>query len=162
MKVLIAVDGSECSSLAVDAVKERHWPDDTEFLVITVVEPISCDYAYPNVYMPSLVQAQKEYYDYCSELVATKDEEIKKHHPNNNVGHKVIDGFVAETIVDEAKDWGADLIVLGSHGRRGFQKFLLGSVAEKVAVHSPCSIEIVKEKEQVSKKNKEKQKATVS
>lgn len=162
MKVLIAVDGSECSSLAVDTVKESHWPDETEFLVITVVEPIYYVYAYPNVYIPSLAEAQKENYDYSNELVASTEEQLKMKHPKNKFGHKVVDGFVAESIVAEAKEWGADLIVLGSHGRKGIQKFLLGSVAEKVAVHSPCSIEIVKQKEQTLKPSKDKQKATVN
>lgn len=162
MRVLIAVDGSECSSMAVDSVADRHWPDDTEFLVINVIEPVYYDYAFPNVYIPSLDEAQKEYQAYCNDLVITKEGQIKKRHPHKQIAHKVLDGFVADTIVDEAKDWGADLIVLGSHGRKGIQKFLLGSVAEKVAVHSPCSVEIVKQKERAASTKEDKQKATVS
>lgn len=40
---------------------------------------------------------------------------------------------VAEVITDEASRWGADMVVMGTHGRRGFQHLMLGSVAEKVA-----------------------------
>jgi nucleotide-binding universal stress UspA family protein len=47
-------------------------------------------------------------------------------------------------ILDVAKEWGADLIVLGSHGRRGLDRFLLGSVSETVAVHAPCSVRVVR------------------
>ena len=56
----------------------------------------------------------------------------------------VANGEVRETIVDRAVQWGADLIVLGSHGRRGASRFLLGSVAESVARHAPCSVKIVR------------------
>ena len=40
--------------------------------------------------------------------------------------------------------WSADLIVLGSHGRRGWDRFLMGSVAESVAVHAHCSVEVIR------------------
>src|SRR5208283_6218523 len=53
-------------------------------------------------------------------------------------------GDIRERIIDSAADWHADLIVLGSHGRRGIQRFLLGSVAEFVARHANCSVEIVR------------------
>jgi nucleotide-binding universal stress UspA family protein len=47
-------------------------------------------------------------------------------------------------ILDTAKKWGADLIVLGSHGRRGLDRFLLGSVSEAVAIHAACSVQVVR------------------
>jgi nucleotide-binding universal stress UspA family protein len=49
-------------------------------------------------------------------------------------------------IVDGAKSWPADLIVLGSHGRRGVEKLLLGSVAEGVLHHAPCPVLVVRTK----------------
>jgi universal stress protein A len=53
-------------------------------------------------------------------------------------------GDIREKIIDRASDWGADLIVVGSHGRSGIQRFLLGSVAEFVARNAHCSVEIVR------------------
>ena len=53
-------------------------------------------------------------------------------------------GDIREKIIDFASDWDADLIVVGSHGRRGIPRFLLGSVAEFVARHAKCSVEIVR------------------
>ena len=50
-------------------------------------------------------------------------------------------------ILDEATEWKADLIVLGSHGRHGFQRFLIGSVSEAVAMHAPCSVDVIRTKE---------------
>lgn len=46
--------------------------------------------------------------------------------------------------LEQASKWGADLIVLGSHGRKGLKHFLLGSVSETVARHAICSVEIVR------------------
>ena len=49
-----------------------------------------------------------------------------------------------DIILQEAASWGADLIALGSHGRHGPDRFLLGSVSEAVAMHAACSVEIVR------------------
>jgi nucleotide-binding universal stress UspA family protein len=56
------------------------------------------------------------------------------------------EGDPREVIVDHAKEWRADLIVVGSHGYTGLKRFLLGSVARSVVSHAPCSVEVVREK----------------
>jgi len=61
-----------------------------------------------------------------------------------SIESRVREGDPRREIVDEAKDWGADLIVVGSHGRTGMQRWLLGSVAEHVVRHAPCSVEVVR------------------
>ena len=60
------------------------------------------------------------------------------------ISSKVIEGHTLTEILDEAASWEADLIVLGSHGRRGLRRFLLGSVSNAVASHADCSVEIVR------------------
>lgn len=52
----------------------------------------------------------------------------------------------AREIVNEAERWNARMVVLGSHGRRGFDRFTLGSVSEHVALHAPCSVEVIRER----------------
>jgi nucleotide-binding universal stress UspA family protein len=47
-------------------------------------------------------------------------------------------------IIDDAAKWGADLIVVGSHGCKGLERFFLGSVSDAVARHAGCSVEIVR------------------
>ena len=47
-------------------------------------------------------------------------------------------------IVDEAKSWGADLIVMGACGHTAFERWLIGSVAQSVVTHAPCSVELVR------------------
>ena len=53
-------------------------------------------------------------------------------------------GDARHEIIDYAAAWPADLIVIGSHGRRGLDRFLLGSVSEGVVRHAPCSVEVVR------------------
>lgn len=48
-------------------------------------------------------------------------------------------------IVDAARDWGADLVVIGTHGRRGFERLLIGSVAENLVRLATTSLMLVRE-----------------
>lgn len=57
---------------------------------------------------------------------------------------RVEEGEARELILDCAKEWNPDLIVLGSHGKTGLDRFLLGSVSESIARHAHCSIQIVR------------------
>jgi nucleotide-binding universal stress UspA family protein len=56
------------------------------------------------------------------------------------VSHMVVDGFADTALVDAAGEVGADLIAVGTHGRTGIKRFLLGSVAERVVRLAPCSV----------------------
>jgi nucleotide-binding universal stress UspA family protein len=58
----------------------------------------------------------------------------------------VVDGSPKKRIVEEARDWGANLIVVGSHGRRRVTRYLLGSVSEAVAMHAHCSVEVIRDR----------------
>jgi len=58
----------------------------------------------------------------------------------------VLKGSQRDRIVEESKAWGADLIVVGSHGRRGLTRYLLGSVSEAVAMHAHCSVEVIRDR----------------
>jgi nucleotide-binding universal stress UspA family protein len=61
-----------------------------------------------------------------------------------NVTKTIPSGPAKDAILDEAEAFGADLIVVGSHGHGKFERFLLGSVAHAVALHAKCSVEIVR------------------
>jgi nucleotide-binding universal stress UspA family protein len=64
----------------------------------------------------------------------------------------VLSGNPKEVILDEAQKWGADLIVVGSHGRRGIKRFLLGSVSEAVAMNAHCSVVVVRGRKKSARK----------
>ena len=62
----------------------------------------------------------------------------------------VLDGAPAQRIVDAAREWGADLVVVGDHNRHILSRFVLGSVSDAVVRHAPCSVLVVREKDQTS------------
>ena len=65
--------------------------------------------------------------------------------PDLTIETVVAEGDARSVIVDEAAVWGADLIVMGSHGRAGVKRWLMGSVAHAVVGHAPCSVEVVRQ-----------------
>jgi nucleotide-binding universal stress UspA family protein len=64
--------------------------------------------------------------------------------PPIKVSAEVLNGEPKEIILDEAERWSADLIVVGSHGRRGLKRLWLGSVSQAVVSQAKCSVEIVR------------------
>jgi nucleotide-binding universal stress UspA family protein len=102
------------------------------------------------------IPASEVWYDNRGDLKATKQEmrkevgELARSHAAKlprkklKVETAVRDGHPRTVIVDEAKKWRADLIVMGSHGRTGLSRLLLGSVAQYVVSHAPCSVEVVR------------------
>lgn len=150
MKILLATDGSEYSIAAAHSVAERPWPLGTILKVVGVEELIVFETpigAPPpaSVYPGTL---REELFADARTRAVDAIEGTRK--MLEQAGLKVQDrrpiplGDPRTTILDLAQAWPADLIVLGSHGRRGWDRFLMGSVAESVAVHSHCSIEVIR------------------
>lgn len=71
-------------------------------------------------------------------------EQIRPLNLNIAVSHIYLEGDPAAEIVRYVKDAGMDLVVMGTHGRTGLDRLLLGSVAEKVLRDAPCSVLVVK------------------
>lgn len=69
--------------------------------------------------------------------------EIARNVPGLQISTQVLEGSPEKLIIEEATRWPADLIVVGSHGHGPVQRLLLGSVAQAVALHAPCPVEIV-------------------
>lgn len=146
MKILLAVDGSTCSDAAVQSVAARPWPKGTMVKVISVVElpfvPTTETWALPDSYYTQLEKAQEE------KARAAVDKALKTLHEQQGTVFEVTTdtptGSAQEMVLEAAEEWGADLIVIGSHGYRGFKRFLLGSVSQAVASHAKCSVEIVR------------------
>jgi nucleotide-binding universal stress UspA family protein len=61
-----------------------------------------------------------------------------------NITAETPEGSPKQVIVEEAEKWGADLIVVGSHGYGWWERILLGSVSQAVIHHAPCSVEVVR------------------
>lgn len=82
--------------------------------------------------------------DEARKLLAQYEERLRKLMPSASIETEIVFGRPKELILHSAEKWPADLIVMGSHGRRDFSRFLLGSVSSAVLSHSPCSVVIVK------------------
>lgn len=142
MKVLLAVDGSKSSDAALRAVTKERRPTGDEVRVITVLQPLVTA-PVPQMaagYAPELEADRKR----ARELVEKAAETLRA--AGFRAGAVVGQGDIRERILDEAEEWKADLIVMGSHGHGQLKRILLGSVVESVARHSTCSVEIVKER----------------
>jgi nucleotide-binding universal stress UspA family protein len=139
MKILVGIDDSKSSADVLRAMVTQHRTENTEVRVLHVLQPIAP--APPQMaagYAPELEDQKKP----AHELVERIAKELRSAGFKADTAVEV--GDVRESIIDTAAEWGADLIVVGSHGRGGIQRFLLGSVAEFVARHAKCSVEIVR------------------
>jgi len=149
MKILLAVDGSPCSDAAVEAVGRRPWPKGSLVKVLSAFElptplaPLTPEaWSLPLNYFEEMdvalrKQAQNIVNQALEKLKSTLDKTIA-------IDGQCIPGPPRTVILDEAETWGADLIVVGSHGYRAWEQFLLGSVSQSVVSHAKCSVEVVR------------------
>ncbi len=144
MRVLIPTDGSEYAQLALRSVGERPWPAGSEFLIIACPEfPVvlgEFPYYAPEQLTELAVGSEK----HATESAASGAELLIS--AGLRVSRQVTEPKDAPSraILAAADSWEADLIVMGSHGRRGFDRIVLGSVSESVAMHTRCSVEVIR------------------
>lgn len=148
MKILIATDGSEFSRKALEkACEVAQGLGEVSFRVISVYEP-----QVPMAAEPYALSAQ--YFERLDGLARERAEEtaresvefLRSKFPNARVEIESIVGLgrPAQMIVQEADDWDADLIVVGSHGHGFWGRLALGSVSDAVLHHAPCSVLVVR------------------
>lgn len=152
-KILVATDGSEYSRAAIEAVADRLLPAQTEVRVVSVYKRISGLMTFESMGVTT------EYYAEIDSKVIKAAENaaaeavkiLQQKNPNLIVTTAVIEGSPKDIILKEAESFGADLIVVGSHGRGAVQRFLMGSVSQAVALHATCSVEIVRNRNMQSR-----------
>ncbi|MEO6391126.1 MAG: universal stress protein [Pyrinomonadaceae bacterium] len=146
MRILLAVDGSVYSDAAIDEVMERTWPAGSEVKVISAVEPAYLPAAEPWAIAPTYYgeldraaqERARDAVDSAAKKLADRPEKVLL------VTTDTPTGSPKQVILDEAEAWGADLVVLGSHGYGAWNRILLGSVSNAVATHAKCCVEIVR------------------
>ena len=146
MKILVAADGSPCSDAAVEEVARRPWPDGSSIRVLTAFEPVTPPtpeaWAMPMTYVEEMDSALREQ---ARSTVTQALDKLKPKLPKTiDTEGRIAPGSPRSVILEEADDWGADLIVVGSHGYRAWERFLLGSVSQSVVSHAKCSVEVVR------------------
>lgn len=145
MKILVAVDGSQFSDAAAQALISETRTQEAEVLVLEVVEPLMFTAPPQSApgYAPEMEARQEEQIKAAKKTVANTAETLRRA-GFKKVETRTVEAETRSGILGTADDWKADLIVLGSHGRRGLKRFFLGSVAEGVARHANCSVLIVR------------------
>jgi nucleotide-binding universal stress UspA family protein len=136
MKLLLAIDGSRFSEAATQAVILEYPPQGLEVKVLNVVDlPLPIPTSDAAGFRELSLKYGHEVVDHAEHLLSKAGYKTQT---------EVEEGDPNSTIIDQAKRWKADVIVMGSHGRKGVNRFLMGSVAETVSRHATCSVEIVR------------------
>lgn len=145
MRILLAIDGSAHAQAAVDEVARRPWPTGSIIRVLTVIQPYTppaTEFVLAGATFEDIRQQQAAT---AAEITERAAQSLKK--TGLSTETSVREGDPRSSIVDEADEWGADLIVVGSHGRTGLTRWLLGSVAQAIVGHASCSVEVVRQRE---------------
>ena len=154
MKILLPIDGSENSVLALREVALRTWEPDSEAKIIHVVEspiPVT-DMMGVNTEIThdaynEAVKAGREILENGEKILAgaTNKLQVTSEIITANPFHSA-----AEEIVRTAEREGSDLIVMGSRGLSAWKRLVVGSVSSAVLQHAPCSVAIVRPKKHVT------------
>ena len=144
MRVLIPTDGSEYAQMALRSVMERPWPAGSEFLIVASPEFPVVIGEYPYYAPEQVTEMAKGSETHAAESAASGADLLTN--AGLRVSRQVTEPKDAPSraILAAADSWEADLIVMGSHGRRGFDRIVLGSVSESVAMHARCSVEVIR------------------
>jgi nucleotide-binding universal stress UspA family protein len=146
-KILLAIDESACSEAAVEAVLKQFPPEVSDVRILYVDEwpkdmPTYLAFAEGPAAVSNIVSTHNERWRRGEELVGRAAHRLTAAHFRANT--EMRRGDARHEILNCAADWRPDVIVLGSHGRRGVDRFLLGSVSEGVVRHAHCSVEVVR------------------
>jgi nucleotide-binding universal stress UspA family protein len=147
VKVLIAVDDSQCSEAVVDSAVKRNWPEQTQFLILTVLEPIPLDTENQKEMRALIEEGTEKRRKTAKALVETVSDKLKKQFSDKAgaVTFTVIEGSPKKEIVESAIEFGADRILIGAQGHGTSAHNLLGEVSRVVAATAHCSVEIIRE-----------------
>jgi nucleotide-binding universal stress UspA family protein len=142
MKILIAVDGSESSDVAVEEVAKRSWPADSAVRIISVAETIPIEELSPPCCHEDIErEARRRAETIIERAMARLRDSDARFFP---ISSTVVIDSPKDAIVEEAERWGADLIVVGSQGYRGPERARRGSVSQAVATQAKCAVEIAR------------------
>jgi nucleotide-binding universal stress UspA family protein len=147
LKILLAIDGSECSEAATQAVIAQLRPQHTDVHVIHAVDwehviPISLQFERGSAVAQGYQRLRDRTVGDANALVARTARQLQD--AGFWTSPVVQEGEPRRVILDYAVAWAAELIVVGSHGKTGLDRLLLGSVSEHIARHATCSVEIVR------------------
>jgi universal stress protein A len=143
MKILIGVDDSPHAQAALDFVRRMKWPDGTRAILVSAIRPPVT--VYSEIQVPAALQTERILEDqiqYHQEIVSRAEKRLRE--AGLLTEARVLEGDPREVLVETARSEGVDLLVVGSHGRTGLAKLLMGSVASHVMGHASCNVLVAK------------------
>jgi nucleotide-binding universal stress UspA family protein len=147
-KILIAVDGSEDSRRALDFLKQFPFPPEVVVTAVHVVHVPSPAFGdVKGYYETAELGGELERLRVAAEVDGRKilEEAAEAMKGFCKLETMVTVGPPARRLIDLAAEMSADLLVVGSRGLTGVERFLMGSVSLQVCQHAPCSVLIVRE-----------------
>jgi nucleotide-binding universal stress UspA family protein len=142
MKILIALDDSLHSVQALRFVSRMRWPGGSRIIVLSVLSPLVGTAAASAELSGQSRQVLDERRVQLEELVGNAERELGE--SGFATEGRIEVGDPRDVLLSIAQSDRADLIVVGSHGRTGIAKLMLGSVSSHVVTHAPCSVLVVK------------------
>ncbi|MEK6719343.1 MAG: universal stress protein [Chloroflexota bacterium] len=140
MRILLATDGSESAAVARDLTASLPWPDGSAIRVVAVVErPVG---VIPTPWLAPGPANLGELYDDLVRSITAALEAVERDLRRQGVTVDSVrrEGRAATGIVDEARAFGADLVILGSRGHGPIASMLIGSTSSEVVDHAPCPV----------------------
>ncbi|MGB7513886.1 MAG: universal stress protein [Candidatus Acidiferrum sp.] len=145
MRILLAVHDWKFSAASANALITQVKPEGTEIRILYVLEefPQALAEKLGSNTFPDFTRARIELRNEAKEFLERTQEMLRS--AGFDVSCLLLeDGEPQEIILDEAERWPADVIFVGSHGRKGIRRFLMGSTAEAVARYARCSVQILR------------------
>ena len=151
-KILIGYDGSKCADAALFDLTHAGLPPNAEVLILSIADTCPAPATPPKSKIDNQTEITKSsgpgLTTDCAgaraalALVGVARDWVQANFPNWKVTAKSYCGSPAGKLIAEANEWEPDLIVVGSHGRTGFGRLVLGSVSQRVLTEAHCSVRI--------------------
>jgi nucleotide-binding universal stress UspA family protein len=146
MRILITTDGSDFSRAAIEkCCRMVVKPAETAIKVVSVYEmtfPLDI-FPTPTDFTERLESSAREQ---AEEFARRAETMIREYFPDSDIDltTQIAVGSPEQILIEEAKEWNADLVVVGSHGRGFWGRMLLGSTTDALVHHAPCSVLVVR------------------
>lgn len=147
MRVLLATDGSRQSDAAIEMLKRFQLGDGDALKVVSVIDmavPMSVDIY--GGYLPDTAELERTARENTHRVLEESEAVLREHFGDRpvDISSEALFGSPESRITESAEEFRPDLIVLGSHGYKTWERLLLGSVSESVLHHVKCSVLIAR------------------
>ena len=143
MRILLATDGSQPAGRALNLVANMAWPTGTSIRLVSAVPKGSemvVKWTPETASLSELDRIEDTVVRTHAVALDSAERDLRLAHPECTVEGFLLRGRPASRIVDEARDFEADLIVVGHRGHGPMETMLLGSVSAEVVDHAPCPV----------------------